>query len=56
MRPHTPLTKRVSKSKIYEIRNWMVNSDKWSSAKDYCEDRGWSFRLLTEEDIFGAKS
>ena len=56
VRPDTPLTKRVSKSKIYEIRNWMVNSAKWAAAKDYCEDRGWSFRLLTEEDIFGAKS
>ena len=55
VRPDTPLTKKVSKSKIYEIRNWMVNSAKWAAAKDYCEDRGWSFRLLTEEDIFGAK-
>lgn len=53
MKPEQPTSKRVSKSKLFDIRNWMVNSAKWAAAQDYCEDRGWKFRLLTEENIFG---
>jgi hypothetical protein len=31
----------------------MINSAKWAAAEDYCVDRGWKFRLLTEDNIFG---
>lgn len=55
VKPEKPTTKRVSKSKLYEIRNWMINSAKWAAAKDFCQDRGWHFQLLTEEHIFGKK-
>jgi hypothetical protein len=55
VKPEMPTTKKVSKSKVYEIRNWMINSAKWSAAEDYCENRGWRFRILTEDNIFGAK-
>ena len=54
-KPENPKSKRVSKSKIYEIRNWMINSAKWAAAKDFCEDRGWKFKILTEEHLFGKK-
>lgn len=53
VRPEQPTTKKVTKSKITEIRNWMINSAKWAAARDYCENRGWSFRILTEQEIFG---
>lgn len=52
-KPENPKSKRISKSKLFEIRNWMINSAKWAAAKDYCEDRGWKFRILTEDNIFG---
>ena len=55
VKPTKPMTKRVSKSTITEIRNWLVNSAKWAAARNYCEGKGWSFRLLTEEHIFGKK-
>jgi hypothetical protein len=55
VKPEMPTTKRVPKSKVYEIRNWMINSAKWSAAEEYCENRGWRFRILTEDNIFGAK-
>ena len=51
--PSQPKSKRIARSKLTEIRNWIVNSAKWSAARDFCEDRGWSFKVLTEEDIFG---
>ncbi len=28
------------------------NQAKWASAQKFCEDRGMSFRVLTEQDIF----
>jgi hypothetical protein len=56
VKPTKPTTKRVSKSKITEIKNWLVNSAKWAAARDYCEDKGWKFRVLTEEHIFGKKA
>ena len=45
---------RVSRSKLTEIRGWMVNSAKWEAAKEYCKDRNWKFQILTEDEIFGA--
>lgn len=56
IKPEQPKMKRVSKSKIYEIQNWLINSAKWAAAKDFCEDRGWKFRILTEEHLFGKSS
>ena len=53
--PAQPKSKRVPRSKLIEIRNWPVNSAKWSAARDFCENRGWQFKVLTEEDIFGRK-
>jgi hypothetical protein len=54
-KPETPKSKKVSKSKMFEIRNWMINSAKWEAAKDFCENRGWKFKILTEENLFGKK-
>jgi hypothetical protein len=54
-KPEMPTTKRVPKSKIYEIKNWLVNSAKWKAAENYCESKGWKFRILTEDNIFGTK-
>ena len=52
-KPEQPMSGRISKSKLFEIKNWMINSAKWAAAENYCEGRGWRFRLLTEENIFG---
>ena len=30
-----------------------VNRAKWESAVEYCHSKGWTFRVLTEKDIFG---
>ena len=50
--PKPPKTKRVSKSKITEMRNWMINSAKWNAARKVCEDKGWEFKILTEDNLF----
>ncbi len=44
--------KRVSRSYINEVKRWGVNSAKWKYAIDYAENRGWKFKILTEEVLF----
>jgi hypothetical protein len=46
---------KVSKGKMTEIRDWMVNNAKWKAAQEFCSDRKWKFQILTEDDIFGGK-
>lgn len=50
--PEMGTSKRVSKSKVIAMRNWLVNSAKWDAARKVCEDRGWEFKLLTEDNLF----
>lgn len=52
--PESPKSKRISKSKITEMKNWMVNNAKWAAAKRVCEDRGWEFKILTEDNLFSS--
>lgn len=35
-----------------EMMTWMVNQAKWQAAQKFAEERGWTFRLLTEKAIF----
>ena len=43
--------KRVTKQYINEVVTWGVNQAKWRAAEEYCLDRGWEFRILTEEHL-----
>ena len=38
---------------LKEAQTWAMNQAKWKNAKDYCDQRGWKFKILTEDDIFG---
>lgn len=54
-KPHkqtVPSKARKSKSKLFEDITYAVNVAKWKSAKKYAEDRGWSFRIVTEKSLF----
>lgn len=42
---------RVTQKFINEVVTWGVNEAKWKAAEEYCLDRGWVFKVLTEEDI-----
>lgn len=44
--------KRKTKRYISEVFTWGVNQAKWKAAEEYCKDRGWQFRLITETDLF----
>ena len=36
---------------ITEVTTWGVNKSKWEAAREYCLDRGWEFKLITEVEL-----
>ena len=42
---------RVTKQYINEVATYGVNQAKWSAATEYCLDRGWEFKVITEDDL-----
>lgn len=43
--------KRITKQYIQEVVTWGVNQAKWKAATEYCLDRNWDFKLLTEKQL-----
>jgi hypothetical protein len=43
--------KRKTKQYIYEVVEYAKNQAKWRAAKEFCEDRQWEFKVLTEDDL-----
>jgi hypothetical protein len=44
--------KKKQSTYLKEVYTYNVNIDKWKAASLYAKQRGWTFRLLTEKDIF----
>ena len=43
--------RRVTKRYITEVTTWGVNQAKFKAATEYCLDRGWEFKLITEDHL-----
>jgi len=43
--------KRITPQYIREVATWGVNQAKWAAATELCLDRGWVFKILTEDDL-----
>ena len=43
--------KRKTKRYITEVMTWGVNESKWKAATEFCLDRGWEFKVMTEEHL-----
>ena len=45
--------KQTKKTKRYltEVVTWAINQAKWKRAQEYCIDKGWEFKILTESDL-----
>ena len=43
--------KRVTKQFIEEVKTYGINQAKWKAATEFCLDRGWDFKLLTEDHL-----
>lgn len=46
-RPEGKLTRRF----LSEVKTWGVNSAKWKAANEYCLDRKWEFKIITEKEL-----
>jgi hypothetical protein len=42
---------RVTRQYIQEVATWGVNEAKWQAAMEYCKDRNWKFKVITEKDL-----
>jgi len=42
---------RITKQYINEVVTWSINQAKWKAATDYALDRGWEFKVLTEDHL-----
>ena len=43
--------KRKTKGYLYEVMEYAKNQSKWNSAREYCKDHGYEFKILTEDDL-----
>lgn len=43
--------KRKTKSWAFRVKTWAINQAKWKAAKEFCSDRKWEFRILTEKEL-----
>ena len=42
---------KKTKSYIYEVTEYAKNQAKWKSAQEFCEDRQWKFKIITEDEL-----
>lgn len=49
LEPKVP--KRKTKGYMYEVYEYVKNQAKWKVAEEWCADRGYEFKILTEEDL-----
>ena len=43
--------KRKTKGYIYEVYEYAKNQAKWKAAKNFCDDRNWEFKVMTEREL-----
>ena len=43
--------KRITRQYIQEVATYGINEAKWKAATEYCKDRNWSFKVITEKDL-----
>lgn len=36
---------------LIESLTYIKNEAKWAAAKEYCKDRGWEFKIITEKEL-----
>ena len=48
-----PVAKKGKRKSVHarEVARWLVNEAKWNAAKEFCEQRGLQFFLVTEKTL-----
>lgn len=47
---------KMTPTKMKQIKTYALNREKWKAAKNFCEERDWSFLLMTEKQLFGKRN
>ena len=42
---------RKSKKYLREVMTYVKNTSKWEAAEQYCDKRGWEFKIFTEKTL-----
>ena len=43
---------RKTRRFIREVMRWGVNSAKWKAAREFADNKGWNFKILTEDHLY----
>ena len=43
--------KKKTRSYVYQVCEYAKNQAKWEAAKEFCKDRKWEFKVLTENEL-----
>ena len=43
--------KKKTKGYIYEVYEYAKNQAKWKAAREFCKDRLWEFKIITEDEL-----
>jgi hypothetical protein len=46
-----PTQRKKTQKFIKEAMTYAVNQAKWKYANEYCIDKGWKFKVITEKDL-----
>lgn len=48
-----PVRKKHQKEKTFlkEVLTWGVNEAKWKAAREACKNKGWEFKIFTEDEL-----
>tara|TARA_R110002126_G_scaffold250944_2_gene393771 strand:- start:338 stop:781 length:444 start_codon:yes stop_codon:yes gene_type:complete len=50
-----PTPKKNKRAHLNECITYETNTCKWKAAEIYCKERGWVFKILTEDNLFRAQ-
>jgi hypothetical protein len=42
---------RITKQYLNEVKTYGININKWKAAQEYCADRQWEFKIITEHEL-----
>jgi len=43
---------KITRRYLREVKTWGVNSAKWTAAREFAENRGWEFKIMTEDELY----
>ena len=39
------------RDRAHAVQTWVINEAKWKAAEQYCADRKYEFKIMTEDDL-----